>query len=524
MVELVRNSQRWYGAVKTAGSLVVLMTVCMSVAACSTAGRYPVWEYNQQHVVADVNTLSQDPTDYLTHRAHTAVMTPEEQTVQFAALKVYHFGPWRQTKASLSKKDAFWGVTAYPYTRGYAENLLPWTHTAMSRLVAEQSMETYPSMAKHAITVRSASLRVMPTVKPYFLNPALPGEGFPFDYFQNSSVHAGTPLFISHVSKSGKWLFAETAFASGWVLASDVAYVTPEQEEEFMSGALQAIIRDDVPLKTLEGEYISTGYVGAIFPKAPSVEVPAPPPLQAMAVADAGARQAAAKKNLLKAMTGSKNDGVGYKATAAAPPRIKKLKPPVYITVPARNSLGQAEFYNVPVWSEQVVEIPATLTPGAMAEVAKHVIGQRYGWGGLYLDRDCSSTVRDLFMAFGVWLPRNSSQQAAKGKEIIELKGLTASEKQDVIVKQGIPFFSLIGMRGHIGLYLGYEPVTKMPLMLHDLWGVRTYNADRESRAIIGRIAITTLRPGEERKDVKKDYFYSRILKLQVKPGTWEIK
>lgn len=520
MTGLVRNSKRYHERVRQALVLGALVAVCLSASACSKVGRYPVWEYNKQHAVADVNTLSQDPTDYLTHSAHTPVMTPEEQAVQFAALKVYHFAPWRQKKASLSKENAFWGVKAYPPARGYAENLLPWTQEAMSRLVAEQSMETYPNMAKHAIAVRTTSLRVMPTVRPYFLNPALPGEGFPFDYFQNSSVHAGTPIFISHASVSGKWLFAESAFASGWVLASDVAYVTPEQESEFMSGSLQALIRDDVPFKTINGEYISTGYVGAIFPKVANADTSKMPSLKTDTLVDSEERKAAAKKNLLKAMMGKKNENVKYKAGGAAPHVIRR-KPPVYIMVPARNALGQAEFYKVPVWAEQVVEIPAILTPRAMAEVAKHVIGQRYGWGGLFGDRDCSSTVRDLFMAFGVWLPRNSSQQAVKGEDVIELKGLTASEKQDAIIENGIPFFSLIGMRGHIGLYLGYEPATMMPLMLHDLWGVRTFNADRESRAILGRIAITTLRPGEERKDVKKDYFYSRILKLLTKPGTW---
>lgn len=523
MAKLVRNSQRCHKNVRLIVGVAALVAVCLSVAACKSVGRYAAWEYDQQNIISDVETLSQNPVDYVKRDANTPVMTPEEQAVQFAALKVYHFSPWRQSKATLSKENAFWGVTAYPHTIGYAENLLPWSKTAMSKLVARQSMRTYPSMAKHAISVRSTSLRVMPTVKPYFFNPTLPGEGFPFDYFQNSSIHAGTPLFISHASTSGKWLFAETAFASGWVLASDVAYVTPEQEREFMAGTLYAIMRDDVPLKTVDGQYISTAYVGGIFPQVAKEDIPQTPPVRSASFAIANAKQAKARKSLFEAITGVKLDSARFRKIAA-----KKLhvmpRSYVYVMVPARNVRGQAEFVTVPVWSKRVAQIPAEMTPKAMAELARHIIGQRYGWGGLYLDRDCSSAVRDLFMAFGVWLPRNSSRQVDTGKKVIDLKGLTAEEKQDAILKNGIPFFSLIGMRGHIGLYLGYEPVTNMPLMLHDFWGVRTFNADRESRAIIGRIAITTLRPGEERRDVKKDYFYSRILKLQTKPGTWNTK
>lgn len=523
MAELVRNSQRCHHSIKLVFALAVLVAVCLSVASCRNVGRYPVWEYNQQNAIADLENLSQNPSDYLQHDAHTPVMTAAEQAVQFAALKVYHFAPWRQSQPTRSKEDAFWGTTAYPHTLGYAENLLPWTKSAMSKLVAKQSMNTYPSMAKHAITVRSSSLRVLPTIKPYFFNPALPGEGYPFDYFQNSSVHVGTPIFISHSSVSGKWLFAETSYACGWILANDVAYVTSEQEQMVMSGTLQAIMRDGVAFNTAKGQYLSTGSVGAIFPKVTSSEV-VNAPIKLVKVDQAStAKKVSAKKSLYEAMTGLKCSDSKFNAMTAKH-RVVRPKSYVYILVPARNTNGQAEFINVPVLSDQVAEIPAVLTPRAMAELAQHIIGQRYGWGGAHLDRDCSSTMRDLFIAFGIWLPRNSGNQADTGEQVISLKGLTASDKQDLIIENGIPFFSLIGMHGHIGLYLGYEPITNTPIMLHDLWGVRTFNADRESRAIIGRICITTLRPGEERRDVKKDYFYSRIMKLQVKPGAWKQK
>ena len=33
----------------------------------------------------------------------------------------------------------------------------------------------------------------------------------------------------------------------------------------------------------------------------------------------------------------------------------------------------------------------------------------------MYQERDCSSTLRDLFTPFGLWLPRNSGQQAGEG-------------------------------------------------------------------------------------------------------------
>ena len=89
-------------------------------------------------------------------------------------------------------------------------------------------------------------------------------------------------------------------------------------------------------------------------------------------------------------------------------------------------------------------------------------------------------------------------------------------EKLRTIRARGVPFASLIWMPGHIGLYLGSDPRGE-PLLLHNIWGVRTRQPDgREGRAVIGRLVITSLRPGEERDDVKEGAFLNRIGGLTI--------
>lgn len=506
MTEYVGMTQR-FPFIKRLVLCILLLGMSLSVCACGYRAKDPVAAYLEDQRVADLKLISQNPANHLPLQADLPQMTCAEQAVQFAAFKEFHFAPWQQTETSHSKEDAFWGTTAFPHTKGYAENLLPWSREAMAQLVARQNMDAYPNMARHAITVRNSSLRVLPTVKPYFLSPVLPGEGFPFDYFQNSSVHVGTPLFVSHKSVSGKWLHVETAYATGWIPASDVAYVTEEQKALFMSGTLYALMHDDLALKTMSGEYLSTGFVGAVFPLSAT-----PVPAGALKKCDsehAETQQPACAECMQQCVSSC----VGQLDVSN-----------VQLWVPARTITGAAEFFSVPLAYADVAQMPVTFTPRALANLAKDIVGQRYGWGGLFLNRDCSSSVRDLFTPFGVWLPRNSGAQAAKGEEAVPLEGLTAEEKQEIIITKGIPFFSLIGMKGHIGIYLGYEPKTKMPLMLHDIWGVRTVDGDTVGRAIIGRLSITTLRPGEERRDVEKGDFYSKVLKLQIKPGTWALE
>ena len=53
---------------------------------------------------------------------------------------------------------------------------------------------------------------------------------------------------------------------------------------------------------------------------------------------------------------------------------------------------------------------------------------QPYGYGGLYDNRDCSAMTRDLFAPFGLYLPRNSSEQARGGKVVPLLTGTKATE------------------------------------------------------------------------------------------------
>ena len=461
--------------------LLLVLCICSLLIACGARSKDITTTYAERNAVADIKNLSQDPTAYLTSDADVPMMTPEEQAVQFAAFKEKHFAAWRMKKVTKKRKDAFWGTYAFTRRTGYAENLLPWSKETMNVLVEQQNIQAYPSMCRYAITVRHSSLRILPTIKPYFKNPELAGEGFPFDYFQNSAVHTGTPLFVTHSTVSGEWVYAETAYASGWIPVTDIAYVTSEQKKRFMKGALHALTYDDISLHTTTGRFLSKVFVGAAFPEAIEMKV------------------AKRETELAKCPTDD-----------------------VTVLVPSRDLQGNAHFFPVAVSLRYIAKIPAILTPRAMATLASHIVGQRYGWGGLFENRDCSSTMRDLFTLFGVWLPRNSRSQAARGAEGISLKDLTPQEKRKIIIEKGIPFFSLIAMKGHIGLYIGQDPATCRPLLLHDIWGVRTFDDDREGRAIIGCLCITTLRLGEERSDVKKDSFYNKLNKLQVKPGTWK--
>jgi hypothetical protein len=128
-------------------------------------------------------------------------------------------------------------------------------------------------------------------------------------------------------------------------------------------------------------------------------------------------------------------------------------------------------------------------------KVLEELQGELYGWGGLVQNRDCSAAVRDFYIPFGLWLPRNSRYQAQTGR-VLEIGNLGPREKEALLLKEGKPFRTLVGMPGHIMLYVGAYGET--PVVFHNTWGIKTLEDGREGRYIIGRALFTSLEVGKE--------------------------
>ena len=417
--------------------------------------------------ITDLERFPQDATAVLpAGEAETLLVAPEEQARLDAAYNARFFAPWQRQRASIPAAEAFWGVAAYGGRQGYAENLQPIDRARWQQLVAALQQNTYPSLARPAITVRNTACRVLPTSRPYFFDPRQPGEGYPFDYFQNSAVWAGTPLLVTHASADGAWLFAEAGFVAGWLPAVDVAWVGAPFQAAYRTGRYAALLRDAVTLQDAAGNVLAQTHLGALLPVA------------------------------------------GESGSA------------LQLLVPVRAADGSAVAATATV-SREVAEIkPLPLQLGLIGGLANRMLGQPYGWGGLYENRDCSATLRDLFTPFGIWLPRNSADQARQGGTYHDLTPLSSADKRAYLLERGVPFYTLIYLKGHIGLYLGPDPVSGEPLLLHNLWGVRTKDwRGREGRALVGRLAITSLHPGEERGDVEPGRFFARILGMTILPG-----
>lgn len=391
------------------------------------------------------------------------------------------FQPWDETGVDRESVTFLLDeLKRSPSERGAAENMHPWSDKAWQNMVDNADLPRLERVLlggspRAAITVRTTDLRSAPTVRPLFSDAHGAGQGWPFDLFQQSRLHVGSPLAVYHKTLDGAWLLVQTASAWGWVPAEDVAGAGRDFCKLWRKAQLCAFVREGVGLKFKSlgaGEGRASG-------------TPAIRPGSFLATADIGTVLPSPRDGeVLLPLRGL--DGSAYMATASF----------------AQFGEHSREFKAGDQLHAPVVRMPLLLTPRHVAGIGNRMMGQPYGWGGLYGDRDCSATMQDLFAPFGIWLPRHSAAQAEEGRPFL-LENVGDKAKEKALREQAQPFRTLIWLPGHIGLYVGQWE--GQAAMFHNMWGVRnSLGNGREGRLVVGRAVVTSLRPGEERGDVEE--------------------
>ena len=402
-------------------------------------------------VIADMKRIPQDPSFYASQ------IKPFSKNRQKSLDKKFnkkYFKPWNLSKLDIPKKDFGWEIrfiTKKPIYRAKGSVISSKTY---KKWIDNADYKHIDSKKYKAITIRRTNVKALPTNSPFFRNPKRTGEGFPFDYNQNSALHINIPLYISHFSKDKRWVFVRASYAFGWVKTSDIALVNKDFIKTFKNENYAMIIKDNLRLYD-DKRKISLVKVGALFPLA--------------------------------------SNGKEY-------------------LVASRDHKGRAHIEKVFVRKKSfIAKKPLSFTSKNVAMLAKEFYGEPYGWGGSYECRDCSATTRDFLGAFGIFLRRNSSKQVKDGSNI-DIKGLSKAKKKKKIIKYAEPFRSLLHVPGHIVLYLG--AYKGEPIIMHTYWGIRKNDG---TKLITGRTIITTTEPGKERSDVREGSKLINTLKTIVK-------
>jgi hypothetical protein len=416
--------------------IFIVFLVILLLAAC----------LKEPEIIKDVNDLPQNHIFYLPDPAkNKELINWEEQTRLTEDYNIIYFSVWHQREPFYATPgNVKTDLQRFEAKPGYGENKRRHGKSWYDKLSKNAALVNYPNARYAAITIRSSSLRALPTAGPYFSKPGGEIDGWPFDNLQRSAVAANTPIFVCHLSADKSWALVETCFTFGWMPVSDFGRVDKGFIKKWEAGRSTVITRDQTSILYKNGQFALKASLGCRFPLVGET----PDKLEIL---------------------------VGTMSNFSDAATIKKsyvLRENAAVTFVQMNSFNAIK-------------------------IANELIGEPYGWGGLYGNRDCSAMTRDFFAVFGIWLPRNSEDQIKEAGIYIDLAGMTTEEKEKTIIEKGIPYLTILWRKGHVMMYIGVKD--GQALIFHNIWGIRTKDLrGREGRKIIGQAVITTLRPGQE--------------------------
>ncbi|MDR2100591.1 MAG: SH3 domain-containing protein [Campylobacteraceae bacterium] len=344
------------------------------------------------------------------------------------------FAPWQSKHLRNSLKEAEWGLSLLSGTHNFTgENRLDVSNETLLNIKEQANFDAHGTILHYAVTVTESHLRVLPTDKPLFIKRKDGESGYPFDYMQSSLLGIMQPLLISHYSKDLTWAFVESAFAAGWVKTSEIALIDETLIKKIQNADKIIITKDNAPLYLENGLFAHHMKMGALLPLV-------------------------------------KNSNENYIAFIITSDTSKNAKA-----------------VNVTIKKEYAARFPLEFNETNVKNAIHELLGENYGWGGLYNNRDCSAMTKDFFSLFGIWLPRNSLSQK-NAAVYFDISNMSAAQKEEQLKEFGVPYMTLVYMPGHIMLYVGEQ--NSRALVIHNIWALTN---EKNEKFLIGKSIISDL-------------------------------
>lgn len=354
---------------------------------------------------------------------------------------------------SFSNNDTkFYGANFKPYYSNW--------FTALDKNINIANFETKYEANHRAITVDNATLRLSPTIEPLFYDIREPGEGYPFDAFQESMLRPGTPVYVMGVSLDKAWAFVIAPEARGWTPIKNLARTSNEfiKKWRYLSKNLGAVIKNHLAISNRFDVLQFIADIGTLLPIIPSKN----------------------KKNDI-----SKVSKLSVYETKNNQKLFQK------IAIPIVNQKGFAEIDFSDVAAESLVSVPWQATPKHFIDLINQMKARPYGWGSAYGYNDCSAELRSILAPFGIWLPRFSGDQM-EYLNSIDYSALSPPERINRLIETGKPFRTIVNFGKHTTLYIGKKiklsqnslQPSYIPYVYQNLWSIR--DKDKKRRAIVG--------------------------------------
>jgi hypothetical protein len=296
----------------------------------------------------------------------------------------------------------------------------------------------------YAITISHSEMRLLPTN--IHLYSAL--DSFGVDKVQQTHLDLGSPVAILGHTKDKSWYYAVSEIAEGWINSDSLAFGRKEEIKNYrmtkktkcavVISANADIYNDKKMTKFIENVRLGT-----------LIQV----------------------------------SNVGRKMTE--------------LVIPTVNENKKLIFKKAYIHSEDIAVDFLPYTQKNIIKQAFKLLYTPYGWGDIYGYTDCSGFLRQLYLSFGIVLPRNSSAQMTLTKEPLKLKSEdNCQERDSKIIENAIPGITFLQFPGHIMLYLG--EYNDKPYVIHAIWGYGGQFPEQYDKVfLINKVVVSTLMVGE---------------------------
>jgi len=267
---------------------------------------------------------------------------------------------------------------------------------------------------KYAFTVKRTSIRTYPTNDFVVDTPTDKA----FDNFQETAVNPAEPLLVLHTSLNKKWNYVRLYDYTGWIPVSDIAVTTDRTSWLKYMNSQKFLVNT--------ASKIRLGYN------------PWSPELSELEFEMGAKVPLATEEDHNRQIVDNQNASGNY-----------------VVKLPVRGKNGNLNF------KLALIPVSADVSEGYLPYTRENIIrqafkvqGERYGWGGLFKGKDCSSFIKDVYLTFGIQLPRNTSQQVKIEGNKVQLIGITDIGERERLISTLKPGAALY-KKGHALMYIG---------------------------------------------------------------------
>lgn len=287
-----------------------------------------------------------------------------------------------------------------------------WLKALQNTNVKQLKVEEIP--IRYGICVRRGSIRAFPIEESVFAER----NDCSTDELQMSEILFNDPVVVLRESKDANWYFIQTNYYLGWVKVNCIAISSNYEQwmrmwnfDDFLVVTADKIFLEYDPLR----------------PKVSMLEI------------TMGSRLRLVEERA----------HVGYIGCRAA---INNY----VVWIPVRDDDGM--LYAVQVYlpiSRDVSRGYLSYTLVDCINQAFKMLGNIYGWGGMYHSRDCSGLIFAVYRCFGFCMARDAVNQARLPGKICDMSKMTCLQKQKIL--STLMPGTLLYFPGHIMMYLGEE-------------------------------------------------------------------